>query len=891
MRSSRIDRTFATVPQVIFLLLLLVSLTLSGCGGGGGGASTPAPQDDEMPPPQDDEMPPPQDDEMPPSQDDEMPPSQDDEMPPSQDDEMPPSQDDEMPPQKPVQQPSQPTNRQPSQPTNQQPSQPTNQQPSQPTNQQPSQSPEPCFSTFAGCLTEVLYKDLFQAIKITHTIHPGFTNQWGLDKIEAADAWSQLQLKYGPDTVPPGDGITLGAIDTGIDENHPVFAGKTVTEVLLLGATKEVGDDFSHGTAVASVMVANPDLAFVTRTDGALGVAWGADITMFAIPTGSAGGNFVPIGLTNLKYWDDPTRQPSVIKAATGWSSNGRSLDFVNVSLGFDSIVDMYSKSDLTSNLGNHIDAFKQSGSSSKTVFVWAAGNAHGDDCDENDFPASHRNNLCVNGKVNAVSPGVLAGLPVRIPELRTHHIAVVAVNRNGDIASFSNRCGIAADWCIAAPGVQIQSAYFGPYQGRNAVRASANPSGTSFAAPMVTGGLAVMKHFFRSQLSNADLVERLYRTAKKSRIYADRAIYGQGLMDLNAAVTPDGITFVALGNRVDDGGISVNSTSLNLGAAFGDGLTQSFANREIVAFDQLGAPFWYPLDSLAGTRSGPSIQSQLTKFMSSTENEREFGIFRPTLGALPAEHSNLNSNRFSLGLMDTPDLVNDGGHLSLLGRAIALKRSVSDKLGFSLFSSEGKGDQARVAGMEFVSRPSKRNIALRSGVVAERQSLLRSSAAGAFGRMSGNSVFAGLEGNLKVGSWHLSGGAEVGTAIANIDESLLSVKSPLTTSAFAFRARTKLNERDTLNFALSQPVRIESGRAEYTIPVGRTVEGEVLKSSGSADLEPSGRQMDLAMQWRRALPSGNGDFRLATGLSLHPGHSDAAEPTISVLAGWRLGF
>ncbi len=845
MRSSRIDRSFGTGPQVIFLLLLLVSLTLSGCGGGGGGASTPAPQD-EMPPPQD-EMPPPQDDELPPQ----------DEPPPTV----------QQPPQKPVRQPSQPTN------------------------QQSSQPPEPCFSTFAGCLTEVLYKDLFQAIKTVHTIHPAYSNQWGLDKIKAADAWSQLQLKYGPDTVPPGDGITPGAIDTGIDENHPVFAGKTVTEELLLDATKEDGSSSSHGTAVASVMVANPDLDFVTRTDGALGVAWGADITMFAIRAGSGGGGFVPVALTSLKYWDNPARQPSVIKAATGWSSNGRSLDFVNVSLGFRSIINMYSKSDLASNLGNHIDALKQSGSSSKTVFVWAAGNSHGRDCDRNDFPAGHENLCDVNGKVNAVSPGVLAGLPVRIPELRENHIAVVAVDRNGDIASFSNRCGIAADWCIAAPGVQIRSAYFGPYQGQNAQRGSYGPSGTSFAAPMVTGGLAVMKHFFRSQLSNAKLVERLYKTAKKTGIHANKSIYGQGLMDLNAAVTPDGITFVASGNRVNDGGISLDGTSVNLGAAFGDGLTRSFANQEIVAFDQLGAPFWYSLDSLASTRSGPSIQSRLTKFMSLTENDREFGIFRPTLGALPAEHSNLNSNRFSLELMDTPDLVNDGGHLSLLGRAIALNRSVSDKLGFSLFSSEGNGDQARVAGMEFVSRPSKRNIALRSGVVAERQSLLRSSAAGAFGRMSGNSVFAGLEGNLKVGSWHLSAGAEVGTAIANIDESLLSVKSPLTTSAFAFRARTKLNERDTLNFALSQPVRIESGRAEYTIPVGRTVEGDVLKSSYSADLKPSGRQIDLAMQWRRALPSGNGDFRLAAGLSFHPGHSDAAEPTISILAGWRLGF
>ena len=637
--------------------------------------------------------------------------------------------------------------------------------------------------------------------------------------------------------------------------------------------------------------MANPGRRFIEQTLGTRGVAWGADITMFAIPVGSGGGGFVPVSLSSLRYSDQSTRFPAVLNEATGWSSNGRSLDFVNASLGFRSIVDMYSTSDLTSSLDNIINALKQIGSSSKTVFVWAAGNHNGDDCDPNSFPASHRNNLCVNGKVNAVSPGVLAGLPARIPELRANHIAVVAIDENGEISSFSNRCGIARDSCIAAPGREVRAAFYGPYQGQFGQRGSYDSTGTSFAAPMVTGGLGVMKHFFRNQLSNTALVSRLYATANKSGIYANRDIYGQGLMDLNAAVSPVGFTLVASGDRVSDGGGALDSTSLNLGAAFGDGLTQSFANQEVVAFDQLGAPFWYSLDRLAGTRSGPSIQSRLTKFMSSINNDREFGIFQPALGALPTEHSTLNSDRLSLGLMDTPDFVNDGGHLSLLGRAIALNRLVSDKLGFSLFSSEGNGDQARAAGMEFVSQPSKKNTAFRSGIVAERQSLLRSSATGAFGRMSGSSVFAGLEGNLKIGSWHLSAGAEVGTVIADIDESLLSVESPLTTSAFAFRARKRLNERDTLNFALSQPVRIESGRAGMTIPVGRTVDGDVLKSSYSVDLEPSGRQIDLAMQWRRSLPHSNEDFRLATGLSFHPGHSDAAEPTISVLAGWRLGF
>ena len=760
-----------------------------------------------------------------------------------------------------------------------------------------------CVDTSEGCLTTLEYTERIETLKEIHSNHAGFANQWGLETIKAAEAWAKLELKHGTGTA-PGDGITLGVIDTGIDENHQVFAGKTVNEVFLQGAANENGEEHSHGTAVASVMVANPNQRFIAETTGARGVAWGADIVMFAIPIGSGGGPFVPVPLSSLKYEDDPTRFPALINEATGWSNGERTLDFVNASFGFRSIVDMYSKSDLASNLDNLINALKQSGSSSKTVFVWAAGNAHGQECDPNHF-AGHRN-LCVEEidsqgmvtwKVNAVSPGVLAGLPARFPELRENLIAVVAIRKNGEngengeIASFSNRCGIAWESCIAAPGEGIRAAFFGPYEGRNALRGSYNATGTSYAAPMVTGGLAVMQHFFRNQLSNTALIERLYATANKSGKYANREIYGQGLMDLDAAVSPHGFTSVASGDRVNDGGISMDSTSLNLGAAFGDGLTQSFANQELVAFDQLGAPFWYSLDGLARTRSGPSIQSRLTKFMSSTNNDREFGVFQPALGALPTEHSAGNSDRLSLGLMDTSALVNDGGHLSLLGRAVALNRSVSDKSAFRLYSTEGNGDQARVAGMEFVSTTPGKPIAFRSGVVAERQSVLRSSAAGAFGRMSGNSVFVGLDSNLQVGSWRLGAGAEVGTVLAVIDRSLLSVNSPLITSAFALRAGKQLNERNTVDFALSQPVRIESGRADYTIPVGRTVEGEVLKSSGSADLEPSGRQIDLAARWRRSLPSGNGDFRVATSLSFHSGHSRAAEPKISVLAGWRLGF
>ena len=113
------------------------------------------------------------------------------------------------------------------------------------------------------------------------------------------------------------------------------------------------------------------------------------------------------------------------------------------------------------------------------------------------------------------------------------------------------------------------------------------------------------MKHFFRGQLSNTALVERLYATANKSELYNDKSIYGQGLMDLDAAVSPVGITYVALGNRVNNGEkVSVDDTSLVLGTAFGDGLYQALAGQQIAAFDQLGAPFWYSLDEFARARS-----------------------------------------------------------------------------------------------------------------------------------------------------------------------------------------------------------------------------------------------------------------------------------------------
>jgi len=839
------------------------AIALAGCGGGGS-----APAEGGGPPPPPPESPPPQTESPPPQP--EPPPPQPEPPPPQP--EPPPPQPEPPPPQ--PEPPPPPPEPPPPQP-----------EPGLPQFEPPPVVEPTCVETADyGCIEAAEYEARRRAIEETYRAEAGFTNQWGLGAVRADRAWAQVELTHGAGTA-PGAGITVGAIDTGIDTGHPVFAGKTVTEHFFPGTPDEDGSEFSHGTAVAGVMVGRPSDTFLAEYPGARGVAWGADIAMFALRAGTPGERYGPTATGALGSADG--RWKERFDTVLGWENAGRSLDFVNLSVGLHGIIEQFSEQDLRENLSDTIATLAQSGASDRTVFVWAAGNAHGKTCDANDF----RDNpdLCVDGKVNAKSPEVLAGLPARITELEGLLLSVVATAEDGAIAPFSNRCGIAANWCLAAPGVEIRTAYHGPPPpgGAPGVPRTARVSGTSVAAPMVTGGLAVMQHRFRGQLSNTALVERLLATADKKGIYADRSIYGQGLMDLGASTATVGETSLALGERVEGPGLRLAGTHLALGGALGDGLAQAFAGQEVAAFDQLGAPFWYSLGDLAGAAPAPTLGARLRAFMAPAPAGPEGGVLRPGFASLSAG----GRDPLRLGLMEAPPPGVNGGHLSLAGNALTLG-AVPEWGGLRLatFAAEGRPGHAPAAGAALSWRPLRVPVGLRSGLVSERETLLGSRAAGAFGRVSSRSAFAGLEGGADAGGWRLDAGAEIGVVDAAARGGLLSGVTPLTTSAFALRAERPLAEGAALSLSLAQPLRVESGRATLSVPVGRTPGGRVLRRSLTAQLEPSGRQIDLAVKWRRRFAAG-GELRLGSVWSLQPGHDASEDPELSVFAGWRGSF
>ncbi len=486
-------------------------------------------------------------------------------------------------------------------------------------------------------------------------------------------------------------------------------------------------------------------------------------------------------------------------------------------------------------------------------------------------------------GSVDADTVGIFSGLMVHIEELRGHSVAVVAVREDPSnpgspvIADFSNRCGDAAEWCIAAPGEDITVARIAEDGVQREWRWSRYSSGTSFSAPMVSGGLALLMHRFRGQMPSVDVLQRLFRTANKTGIYeppegSDTSpVYGQGLMDLDAATQTVGTSSIASGATVGGPGASLHSTSLSLGPAFGAGAMHALANREVAAFDSLGAPFWHDLKSLASVPSR-SLSSQLRRMLDGPAGG-------DTSAASPSAPL---KGATRLGLA-----AKDPGYLGLGGPALAVSLGASDSpLAASAFTTEGRESQPSTSGLSLAWKP----LGLRAGLVAERDSALGIQAEGGFGRLSAVSAFAGIDRSRTAGSWRLNASAEFGVTDPSAGRGMLSDMDSALATRLMLNASRNTGDSSWIRFSLEQPLRVERAPATLWAPVGRTKAGDVLREQWHTDLAPSGRQIDLSAWWNGPAAAG-GQLRLGAVASRHPGHNAKAASSMSLLAGYRISF
>ena len=434
--------------------------------------------------------------------------------------------------------------------------------------------------------------------------HEEFRNQHGLAAVKAHYAYARGAT---------GEGVTLGIVDSGVDPGHPKFEGRL--EASYVGGydpdfstCDEVGPDgtcfsaLGHGTLVAGIMAAaRQSAADAGVTDGPPihGVAF--DARVISVGVGSRDLEEVLDEIV-AEYPENPTpeqiaelqarvldveaqleRELERDTAIAFVRLNGR-VTAVNCSFGVFGNIEDFEERELRERFSNVIAAMTQAdvAAGERTIYVWAAGNAHGE-IGPDGLP------------VSASSVEILPGLAVRIPELRGHSLAVVATNPQGTIADFSNRCGIARDFCLAAPGVNISgpAPAFHCDAGAPQCFITVEEAGTSSAAPFVTGGIGLLAQHFRDQLGNDEIVERILATADRTGVYADAAVYGQGFLDLDAATRPVGEQRMLTGLSLSGASSPEDETALHLGPAFGDSLGRGLASAHVASFDELDAPFF----------------------------------------------------------------------------------------------------------------------------------------------------------------------------------------------------------------------------------------------------------------------------------------------------------
>ncbi|MEZ5100421.1 MAG: S8 family serine peptidase [Thermoleophilia bacterium] len=307
---------------------------------------------------------------------------------------------------------------------------------------------------------------------------PLVSQQWYLPTIRAFDAWPER-----PELAP----VLVGVVDSGIDGDHPEFAGRIEAARSFVPGSPAREDEIGHGTMVAGEIAAAVD-------DG----------------QGIAGVGF-PVRLLVAKVVDaDGTIGLDAEARAIRWVVD-HGAKVVNLSLGGPRDPENPDR-DTFSQLEQ--DAVEYAYSRGAVV-VAATGN-----CD-------------------AVCPYGYASWPAALQ----HVVGVGALGQRG-VATFSNRDVVFAD--LVAPGVGVLSTF-----PRALTEPGCEPvgysscapadyrrgEGTSFAAPLVTAAAAVVRAT-RPDLGPDQVMAILGDTAiDVSRLGRD-AKTGSGLVDVAAAVT-----------------------------------------------------------------------------------------------------------------------------------------------------------------------------------------------------------------------------------------------------------------------------------------------------------------------------------------------------------------
>ena len=694
-----------------------------------------------------------------------------------------------------------------------------------------------------------------------------------------------------------GAGVTIGVIDTGIDDDSPEFAGRLSPRSTDIYGNRALEGPDDHGTLVSLVAAAR------RNGEGIVGIAY--DATILAIRTddpGSCGGDNLQDPTSDCAFFDNAIADSVDYAVANG-------AKVINISLGGPGTIN------------NRLRASVRSAVEAGLIVVVAAGN---------------------DGLAN------LTPFAAELSRAGSGGVVVVgSVDQNYAISDFSNKAGTNQQQYLTARGEGICCVYengeiFVDNEGFVYLF-----SGTSFAAPQVAGAAALLAQAFPN-LTGREIAEILLASAFDAGDTGADAVYGQGILDIFAAFQPIGTTAIA-GQRVPlslADGVAVGSPAMgdafataSLPSLITDKYSRAFATD--LARNLRGAAVPQRLHGAIGQaqRSVSSSAGPATAAFSIDARGR--GVPRAAalqLSGEDAERARVLAAQIALrvspgtqigfgygygadgiaaglqgqerpAFMIAGEASGDRGMLARSDAAFAVRQQLGD-WGITARAETGSTQTAAavVRAAQLRGQPVREDIS-RLGLSLDRQlgaveatlgldwtqeeqTVLGARFHEGFGLAGSDSVFLDLDlGWAFAPGWRAGASARRGTTALR-DAPLVGDGSRLTSSAWSLdlERRGLLGETDRLALRMSQPLRVESGGLNLLLP--SSYDYATLKpgySLQSLSLAPEGRELVGELSYRTQLWGGN------AGASLfyrhQPGHYAQAPADAGVALRWSSAF
>ncbi|WP_313316912.1 S8 family serine peptidase [Stenotrophomonas sp.] len=297
-----------------------------------------------------------------------------------------------------------------------------------------------------------------------------------------------------------GAGYRIGVIDSGVMRNHPTLAGRVVANHNAVGSPPNnlsIDDVVGHGTTVAQLA------AGTAAGSWPGGIAPGAEIVSVRI-------------IADESPKDDGSGNGNEVTGGLGMTGIHNQLISDGVRIMNNSWGGLYwTRSNVTAEIAAEYRPFIIDNDG---LVVFATGN---------------------ESKAN---PSDMAALPSQtgangsLPaaDLEQGWLAVAALDtaNPSQLASYSNACGVARNYCLVAPGTV---AFVGQESTADNLKYYYG-SGTSYAAPLVSGAAALVWQAF--PYFDNDLVRQtLLGTATDLGVAGPDAVFGYGLLNIGKAI------------------------------------------------------------------------------------------------------------------------------------------------------------------------------------------------------------------------------------------------------------------------------------------------------------------------------------------------------------------